>query len=119
MKPRKQCKHCPWKVSTDPSKIPHGYSVALHASLKSTIAEPGDMRGVADVLCGSGVRMMACHETPVGREQPCIGWLSNQLGPGNNIALRVRVSFGEFGDFETVGKQHERFEDTMLHEEAE
>lgn len=27
-KPRKQCEKCPWKVSTDPRKIPNGYSVS-------------------------------------------------------------------------------------------
>lgn len=113
MKPRVQCKHCPWKTTTNPSTIPHGYSVEMHAKLKETIAQPGDMRGL---FCG-GVRMMACHETPVGKEKPCVGWLANQLGPGNNIALRIRVTQGDFGDFKTVGPQHERFEDTMLGEE--
>lgn len=57
---------------------------------------------------------MACHETPKGRELPCVGWLTNQLGAGNNIALRLLVVTGQIdANVETVGPQHERFEDTL------
>jgi hypothetical protein len=57
---------------------------------------------------------MACHETPVGREKPCVGWLNHQLGVGNNILLRFAArSRPELHDFETIGEQHERFEDTL------
>lgn len=53
-------------------------------------------------------------ESPVGREKDCVGWLANQLGPGNNIALRLAVRVGRVSaDFELVGKQHPRFEDTL------
>ena len=35
----KQCKACPWKVTTDPERdIPGGYSAAKHRSLSCTIA---------------------------------------------------------------------------------
>lgn len=37
----RQCKACPWKVSTDPHDIPNGYDVDLHKNLACTIAEPG------------------------------------------------------------------------------
>lgn len=107
-KPRRQCAKCPWKKSTDPRDIPGGYSQDLHAGLASTIAEPGSLRPAGSM------RMMACHETNVGAELPCVGWLANQIGPGNNLALRLRVMVGEVdGDVETVGEQHERFEDTL------
>lgn len=57
---------------------------------------------------------MACHETAIGKELPCVGWLENQLGPGNNIALRLRVVTGDIdGDVETVGEQHATLEDTF------
>ena len=60
------------------------------------------------------LRMMACHESAVGREMPCVGWLHQQLGVGNNLALRLAVMRGKVdGDVETVGPQHERFEDTL------
>lgn len=105
--PRKQCAKCPWKVGTNPDDIPGGYSRAKHAALKDTIAEPGRL----DV---GGVRLMACHETPVGAELPCVGWLAHQLGPGNNIGLRLTVWAGEVdGNVETVGEQHATFEATL------
>ncbi len=106
-KPRKQCAKCPWRVDVDPTEIPNGYSCDLHAKLENTIAEPGAFRP-------SGLRMMACHETRVGKELPCVGWLVNQLGPGNNIGVRIAVMTGKIdGNVEEVGDQHERFEDTL------
>lgn len=106
---RRQCAKCPWKKGTDPNKIPGGYSREKHRALKDTIADPGSMAGVRGSL-----RVMACHETPTGAEQPCVGWLANQLGPGNNIALRLKAMTGQIDtDFELVGEQHERFEDTL------
>ncbi len=107
-KPRKQCKKCPWKTSTDPNEIPNGYCEVAHRNLSGTIAEPGAFR------LDLPVRAMACHETPVGKELPCVGWLVNQLGPGNNISLRLAVITGKVdGNVETVGPQHEYFEDTL------
>ena len=101
MSRRKQCAKCPWKVSTDPSEIPNGYE-----ALESTIADPGRVGPLGS--------MMACHETPVGAEKPCVGWLANQLGPGNNIGLRLAVAHGRVdADFELDGEQHLRFEDTL------
>jgi len=105
---RRQCKHCPWKVSSDPNEIPNGYCREKHAALSNTIARPG----AVDI--GGTLRLMACHESPVGREQPCVGWLANQLGPGNNLALRWAVSRGSVkADFELDGEQHARLEDTL------
>lgn len=101
-----QCKACPWKKSTVPTRdIPGGYSADKHRGLACTIAEPGDFRG-----SGS---MMACHEFPPGKEQPCVGWVINQLGVGNNIGLRLRAMDGRFENFRVEGPQHERFEDTL------
>lgn len=107
MKPIKQCKKCPWRVDVDPRDIPNGYCEAKHAALRNTIAIPGAFNA------GNGRPMMACHKFPVGRERPCAGWLANQLGPGNNIALRVAAMMGRVPDFKLVGEQHERFEDTL------
>lgn len=103
---RLQCSKCPWKKSTDPHDIPNGYSEEQHAGLSCTIAEPGTCRL-------GGVHMMACHETPPGKEKPCVGWLDHQLGPGNNIGLRLMAMSGRIEPFRTVGEQHERFEDTL------
>ena len=63
---------------------------------------------------------MACHESEPGDEKVCVGWLAHQLGPGNNIALRLAVSAGQVdADFELVGEQHERFEDTLPDDEED
>jgi len=108
MKPRKQCKKCPWKTSTNPHDIPHGYCVDKHRALESTIADER-----APNIFGP-LRVMACHESSVGRELPCVGWLAHQLGAGNNFGLRLAVLRGHIdANIETVGAQHERFEDTL------
>lgn len=101
-----QCEKCPWKVATDPHDIPHGYSEDMHRGLSRTIAEPGSMRMTASA--------MSCHEHPPENEAHCVGWLANQLGPGNNIGLRMMVLDCEnIGQIKTHGEQHETFEDTL------
>jgi hypothetical protein len=106
-KPRVQCGKCPWKTTTDPNQIPNGYCSTKHKNLENTIAQPG--RFIPGPL-----RVMACHESKVGRELPCVGWLEQQLGPGNNLLLRLAVMEGRISaKIVTVGPQHERFEDTL------
>ena len=103
----RQCDKCPWKKSTNPHDIPNGYSDLLHQGLAQTIAEPGRM-SVGDF------HAMACHEHPVGDEAHCIGWLMHQLGPGNNIGLRLRMRTCENArHIQLDGEQHETFEDTL------
>lgn len=105
---RRQCAKCPWRKGVAPFDIPGGYEPALHAALADTIAEPGAL------ILGGGAKVMACHETPIGSEQACVGWLVHQLGPGNNLRLRLMVHSGEIdADVETVGEQHETFADTL------
>lgn len=106
---RKQCKACPWKRSVVASRdIPNGYCSVAHARLRRTIVEDP----LATLMPGV-LRLMACHETPIGREQPCVGWLHNQLGPGNNLALRFAARGGRFGELVLDGPQHETFEETL------
>ena len=110
LKRLRQCEKCPWKVSTDPNEIPNGYDVKLHQGLAKTVAAPGDLRG----LFGGTLHVFACHESPVGEEAECVGWLMNQLGPGNNIALRMQMRDCEnIRHVQLDGPQHERFEDTL------
>ncbi len=108
MATRRQCSKCPWKKSTDPNDIPNGYCATKHKNLKSTIATPALIP-----LPGSPLHMMACHETMPGKEKPCVGWLSNQLGPGNNIGLRIAAMMGRVEPFKLVGPQHACLEDTL------
>ncbi len=101
-----QCAKCPWKVSTDPHEIPDGYSEEKHRALSCTIAKPGDFRGPKSA--------MACHEHAPGEEVHCIGWLMNQVGPGNNIGLRLKMMSCENAKhIKLDGEQHETFEDTL------
>jgi hypothetical protein len=105
---RKQCKKCPWRKGVNPTEIPNGYCETLHAKLKRTIAKP------ADLNFSGPLHLMACHESKIGKEIPCVGWLNHQYGIGNNITLRIAVFEGKISmDIETVGEQHERFEDTL------
>jgi hypothetical protein len=103
-----QCAKCPWKVSTDPFEIPDGYGVDLHASLANTIAEPGAYRP------NKAMHIFACHESPLEQPAHCIGWLMNQLGPGNNIGLRLSMRNCEnIQHVKLDGPQHACFEDTL------
>jgi len=102
-----QCKKCPWRIDTNPHDIPNGYCEEKHQGLESTIAKEGD---IPNVFSGT-LRVMACHETD---DAHCVGWLMNQLGPGNNIGMRMKMSSCEnSGELTLVGDQHERFEDTL------
>jgi Family of unknown function (DUF6283) len=103
-----QCEKCPWRVDVDPNDIPNGYCEMRHQNLSGTIAKPGV------ISFGRTIQAMACHESPIGKEQHCIGWLYNQLGEGNNIPLRIQMRHCEnLKDMRIVGEQHSRFEDTL------
>lgn len=99
-----QCAKCPWRVETDPYDIPNGYDVEKHRALEKTIA-----RGID--LGGDALSVMACHEAETAH---CVGWLVNQLGSGNNIALRIQMMMcSNAKKIRLRGEQHERFEDTL------
>lgn len=102
-----QCAKCPWRVGVNPHEIPDGYDAAKHRDLADTIAQPGDLSGLASGI----LRVMACHETD---DAHCVGWLHHQLGEGNNIALRLQMfSCTNANRLRVIGAQHERFEDTL------
>ena len=106
---RLQCAKCPWKVRTNAHAIPDGYSVEKHQDLEKTIATHAQL----DFFNGK-LNIMACHESRPGHETPCVGWLVNQLGPGNNIALRIAVMDKRINaDVETVGEQCKNFRETL------
>lgn len=107
LKRTKQCAKCPWKVSTNPFDIPDGYCEVKHANLKETIAEEG-------VINLGQSKAMACHHSDGNDEMYCVGWLNHQLGIGNNIGLRIKMTnCANAKDIKTYGKQHETFEDTL------
>ena len=102
-----QCAGCPWIVGNDPRDIPNGYSAERHRALASTIATPADPAG----MTSCELHVFACHET---ERAHCVGWLMNQLGPGNNIALRMRVrNCSNLAAVRLRGEQHRNFADTL------
>lgn len=103
-----QCAKCPWKVSTNPHEIPDGYSVDKHKGLACTIATDPVMSVFKQT------NAMACHHSTGNDQMYCVGWLHNQLGPGNNIGLRIRMmGCSNAMDIKVKGKQHKHFEDTL------
>jgi Family of unknown function (DUF6283) len=105
-----QCEKCPWRKDVDPFDIPNGYTEERHRALKETIAED-PMASLAAHLEGHPLKIMACHEM---HETHCIGWLAHQLGPGNNIQLRLHMSgCTNAKHIRLRGEQHETFEDTL------
>ena len=84
-----QCAKCPWLIRTNPYEIPN-------ASPEASLSQK---------------HVMACHED---RMAYCIGWLVNQMGPGNNIALRMTMrNCTNAHEIKLRGRQHERFENTL------
>lgn len=107
LKRTRQCAKCPWRKDVNPRDIPNGYTEDKHRALGSTIAHGLDLSALAT----GTLKVMACHESHTSH---CIGWLANQVGPGNNIALRLRMSAcANAGRIKLVGEQHSRFEDTL------
>lgn len=98
-----QCEKCPWRKDVDPHDIPNGYCETKHRGLENTIARPGEILQQRPA--------MACHET---HDAHCIGWLVNQVGPGNNIALRLQMlSCNNAHGIRLRGDQHQTFEETL------
>lgn len=109
LKRTRQCEKCPWRKATNPHDIPNGYTVERHRNLKATIANP-DHIDLEEALTGT-LKIMGCHEMD---EAHCVGWLVHQLGPGNNIALRISMaSCTNAKRIRLRGPQHETFEETL------
>jgi hypothetical protein len=109
---QKQCAKCPWKKSTNPKDIPNGYSKSLHQKLRRSIA-PSVEAQLRRMTTSIHLSAMACHESRKGVETFCVGWLMNQLGPGNNIGLRMAMRSFDLSGITLDGEQHETFKDTL------
>jgi hypothetical protein len=83
------------------------YKPEMHAGLTKTI------QSGPESLFGTTRHIMACHYAKPEAEFPCAGWLANQIGPGNNLGMRLAVMTGKMPVPMTDGAQHERFEDTL------
>ena len=109
LKQTKQCKTCPWKLSTTVADIPN-YSVENHESLRATIAdETGNLDKIQCKKLKLGV--MTCHKSI---KSPCVGWLDNQLSTGNNIPLRIQMMYySNAKEIEVDGEQKNSFDETF------
>lgn len=109
----RQCRSCPWKVGADLSLIPN-YNRDLHTKLTCTIAKDERLP-----LPGAPLRLMACHYSTERKNKPCVGWLHNQIGVGNNIGVRMALMTGHLPVPKVDGDQYETFEETLGdHDEA-
>lgn len=110
LKQTNQCSKCPWRVDVNPHEIPNGYDLDKHKQLQNTIATTCNLKHENQ----NKIHVMACHESPVEDQRFCIGWLHNQLGIGNNIALRLHMlNYDNIGKITIVGEQHLTFKDTL------
>lgn len=101
----KQCKNCPWKESVNPADIPNGFDYDSHHRLLDSQPAEGQ-------IYSDKIHLMACHNSNDKDEMFCIGWLSNQLGAGNNIPLRIKMmGCTNVKDIETFGRQRRNFKD--------
>ena len=103
----RQCATCPWRISTVPDRDIPNYDPELHVGLRAKTIRSG-----LGSLTSCG-RQMACHYSKPGEEFACAGWIHNQVGPGNNISVRMAVAYGQLPVPEVVGDQHETFDDTL------
>jgi len=106
---RQQCKTCPWRKGSKCANIPK-YDLDLHQDLVETIADEG---GNLSKL-GQPVAIMGCHYSSDKKQIPCVGWLHNQIGDGNNIPLRIWFSDNYPNDSIKVdGEQKQNFQQTF------
>lgn len=98
---RRQCRRCPWKISTR-GRIPGGFSADARAVVREAL-DPGSMLA------------MQCHDTPDHAPLHCIGALHHMLEAGN-ISMRLRVIAGLDPGI-TTGPQHQRPEDMFDRED--
>ena len=106
LKRTEQCDSCPWRKNADPIKEIPNYKHDWHKSLQETIAIPGSFKQGL-------LKVMSCHCHDSEERVFCVGWLHNQLGPGNNLDLRLRVLDYEPFKINLKGPQHPTFEDTI------
>lgn len=105
--PVNQCKSCPWRVDCVPIRDIPNYVPDMHCNLDKTI------QSGLGTLFQTERHIMACHYSKPGEEFPCAGWLHNQIGPGNNLGVRLLVMTGKMSPPVVDGPQHETFEETL------
>jgi len=79
---RQPCLSCPWRLDQDARDIPN-FSLTLAESLAGTCP---DHRGMGPDF---GAPLFACHQSKVGAEVHCAGWLARvgHAHPGVRLAV--------------------------------
>lgn len=94
-----QCDECPWRSDVPTGKFPP----ERYAALADTCRQGWPPQAI-----------FACHKTPEGREQACVGYLlRNGL---NNIAVRIAASQARFDPkaLEARGPLYESFREMAI-----
>ena len=94
-----QCDECPWRTDVPAGKFPP----ERYAALANTCLQGWPPRPI-----------FACHKTPEGREQACVGYL--MLNGENNIAVRIAASTGrlDFGALKARGPLYSGFREMAI-----
>lgn len=80
--PQQPCPSCPWRVDQHAQDIPN-FSLALAEGLAATCP---DHRGLGPAF---GAPLFACHQSKVGAEVHCAGWLAKVGRTHPNVRLSV------------------------------
>lgn len=78
----KPCPSCPWRVDQHAEDI-QGFSLQLAEELASTCPDP---RGYGPDF---GAPLFACHQSKIGAEVRCAGWLAKVGHTHPNVRLSV------------------------------
>ena len=94
-----QCDECPWRTDVPTGKFPPARYKALAKSCKQQWPP---------------TPMFACHKTPAGKEQACVGYLlRNGL---NNFAVRIAIIEGRLNpaELQARGPLYDSFRDMAI-----
>lgn len=74
------CGSCPWRVGSHPDRIP-GFGLDQAEALACTVGDDDAFR-----------KVMACHASPEGGEEPCVGYVA--VEGVSNLAVRLMAATG-------------------------
>ena len=95
--PALPCPTCPWRLDQDARSIPN-FSLDLAEKLAATCPDARNMGP------DFGAALFACHQSKVGAEVPCAGWLAT-VGH-RHPSVRLSVSRGELNADRLVPGAH-------------
>lgn len=106
---RQPCPSCPWRVDQDATSIPN-FRLALAENLASTCP---DARGYGPSW---GASMFACHQSKVGEEIICAGWLATVGHTHPQVRIMVmqnRLTVNDLRPGEGWPELHDNYQDMI------